>query len=303
MALDTCTRSGTTTHSRGVPRDPVPGTNHPLGSSQESEDIFTDVGKQPAAGQPPQAETVNEEEDDQDLTGRDKALSDGEGEEGSLYGGRSEFGSPTLADLIDLGHSQCRAPTQVTTSDGAKVLCVCGRSVEDCKRHARHRISGRYRHSVGFYVRMTDVGRGFQGHGLIGTFYTQEQVKELRRQDLEEMENLTTGMTDGNLDDEDGSVAPPSRVSFGPNLGSTTTRDSKKTPTANQLRDELVETTRADKKKTEDPPLWYGLVDVAGARCVFQNLKKAQEYVDTKVFRFARIFESEAEALTWRSGG
>jgi hypothetical protein len=108
------------------------------------------------------------------------------------------------------------------------------------------------------------------------------------------MENLTTGMTDGNLDDEDGSVAPPSRVSFGPNLGSTTTRDSKKTPTAN---------TRADKKKTEDPPLWYGLVDVAGARCVFQNLKKAQEYVDTKVFRFARIFESEAEALTWRSGG
>jgi hypothetical protein len=156
---------------------------------------------------------------------------------------------------------------------------------------------------MGFYVRMTDVGRGFQGHGLVGTFYTQEQVKELQRQDLEEMENLTTGMTDGNWDDEDGSVASPSRVSFRPNLGSTTTRDSPKTPTTNQLRDELVETTHTDKKKTEDPPLWYGLVDVAGARWVFQNLKKAQEYVDTKVFRFARIFESEAEALTWRSGG
>jgi hypothetical protein len=212
-----------------------------------------------------------------------------------LYGGGTEFGPPTLADLIDLGHSQCRAPAQVTPSDGAKVPCVCGRSVEDCKRHARHR--------MGFYVRMTDVGRGFQGHGLVGTFYTQEQVKELQRQDLEEMENLTTGMTDGNWDDEDGSVASPSRVSFRPNLGSTTTRDSPKTPTTNQLRDELVETTHTDKKKTEDPPLWYGLVDVAGARWVFQNLKKAQEYVDTKVFRFARIFESKAEALTWRSGG
>jgi hypothetical protein len=69
------------------------------------------------------------------------------------------------------------------------------------------------------------------------------------------MENLTTGMTDGNLDDEDGSVPSPSRVSFGPNLSSTMTRFAPKTPTANQLRDELVETTRADKKKTEDPPL------------------------------------------------
>jgi hypothetical protein len=305
MALGTRTHSRTTTDSPGVPRDPVLGTNHPLGSSQESEDIFTGVGSQPTAGKPPQAETVNEGEDDQDLTDRDEALSDGEGEEGSLYGGGSEFGPPTLADLIDLGHSQCRAPTQVTTSEGAKVLCVCGRSVEDCKRHARHRISGCYRHSVGFYVRMTGVCRGFQGHGLVGTFYTQDHVQELRRQDLEEMDNLMTGMTDGNSDDEDRYDASPSRGSFGPtNLGSTPARNSPKILTATQLRDELVETTRADnKKKTEDPPFWYRLVDVAAARWIFQNLEKAQEYVDTKVFCFARIFESEAGALTWRSGG
>jgi hypothetical protein len=181
MALGTPTHSGTTTDSPGVPWDPVLGTNHPLNSSQESEDIFTNVGSQPAAGQPPQAETVHEEEDDQDLTGRDEALSDGEGEEGSLYGEGSEFGPPsTLADLIDLRHSQCRAPIQVvTTSDGAKVPSACRRSVEDCKCHAGHRISGCYRHSVGFYDRMTNVGHVFQGHGLVGTFYTQEQVKEL----------------------------------------------------------------------------------------------------------------------------
>jgi hypothetical protein len=72
---------------------------------------------------------------------------------------------------------------------------------------------------------------------------------------------------------------------------------------SNQLRDELVETTRADKKKTEDPPLWYGLVDVAGARWIFQNLEKMQEYGDTKVFRYTHIFESKAEVLTWSSGG
>jgi hypothetical protein len=157
---------------------------------------------------------------------------------------------------------------------------------------------------VGFYDRMTNVGHVFQGHGLVGTFYTQEQVKELWCQDLEEMENLMTGMTDRNSDNEDGSVAFPSRVSFWPtNIGSTTTRDSPKTPMSNQLRDELVETTRADKKKTEDPPLWYGLVDVAGARWIFQNLEKMQEYGDTKVFRYTHIFESKAEVLTWSSGG
>jgi hypothetical protein len=88
MALGTHTHSGRTTNSPGVPRTPVLGTNHPLGSAQETEDIFTDVGSQPAAGQPPQVEMVNEGEDHQNLTNQDEALSNGEGEEeGTLYGG------------------------------------------------------------------------------------------------------------------------------------------------------------------------------------------------------------------------
>jgi hypothetical protein len=55
-----------------------------LGSSLDSEGSFTHVGRQPAAGEPHQVETGNEEEDDQDLTDPDEALSNGEeGEEGS----------------------------------------------------------------------------------------------------------------------------------------------------------------------------------------------------------------------------
>ena len=161
--------------SPAVTREPVTGANHPLGSSPESDGSYTHVGPRPTDQRPPPVETVDEEkEDDQDLTDRDEALS--EGEDGSSYGDGSEFGPPTLADLVDLGHPQCRAPTQVTLSDRAKVPCVCGVSVEDCKRHAKRRISGRYRHLVGSYIRCTNVGRGFQGHGLVGTFYTPGQV-------------------------------------------------------------------------------------------------------------------------------
>ena len=40
---------------------------------------------------------------------------------------------------------------------------------------------------------MTDVARGFTGHGIIGASYTYEQVEVLRCEDLEEMEHLTVG--------------------------------------------------------------------------------------------------------------
>jgi hypothetical protein len=118
------------------------------------------------------------------------------------------------------------------------------------------------------------------------------------------MENLTTRMADGNSDDEAGSNTSPSPITIGPtNLGSTTAQDSSKTSTATQLRDKLVKSTCTDnKKKTMNPPIWYRLVDVRGARWIFQNLEKVREYV-TKDFYFAHIFESKAKALTWRSGG
>jgi hypothetical protein len=49
--------------------------------------------------------------------------------------------------------------------------------------------------------------------------------------------------------------------------------------------------------------MWYGLIDVAGARWIFGSLEKSQEYVDTKVFRYARVFERKSEATEWKEGG
>jgi hypothetical protein len=116
---------------------------------------------------------------------------------------------------------------------------------------------------------MTGVGRDVEGHGFIQTFYMQEQLESLWCQVLEEMENLTIGMMDGNADDEGESVASLSRAtSFGPNrnLGSTAFRDSSRTPAATQLIDELVKTTYPHKRKTKELNFWYQLVNVAGGR-------------------------------------
>jgi hypothetical protein len=91
----------------------------------------------------------NEEGKEEGLSDQDEALSAGDG---SSYGGGSEFGLPTLANLVELNKSCCRVPTRVASSDGSKVAGVCGRSVGECRRHGVHRINGRYRHPVTYYV-------------------------------------------------------------------------------------------------------------------------------------------------------
>ncbi len=74
MASSARTRSGTTTMSPAVTREPVTGANHPLGSSPESDGSYTHVGHRPTDQRPPPVETVDEEEeDDQDLTDHDEA--------------------------------------------------------------------------------------------------------------------------------------------------------------------------------------------------------------------------------------
>jgi hypothetical protein len=68
---------------------------------------------------------------------------------------------PLPADLIDLRHPQCQGPAQVTTTYGAKVSCMCGQSMEDCKCLSRHHISGCYDNPVNAYIQMTDVCLGY----------------------------------------------------------------------------------------------------------------------------------------------
>jgi hypothetical protein len=116
-------------------REPMRGSGHLLAPKSEGSFSFTHVRNQPAAGGPPKVKTVDkDEEDDQDLTNWDEAMSEEEGEEGSSYGEGSNFGPATLADLIDLGHPQCWSLTQVFAWDGAKVPCMCGWSINNCKR-------------------------------------------------------------------------------------------------------------------------------------------------------------------------
>jgi hypothetical protein len=254
-----------------------------------------------------ESEEGDEEEKEEGMSDRDEALSN-RGDEGSSYGGGSEFGVPTLADLVELDELRCRVPTRITAFDGSKVACICGRTVGECRRHSVHRISGRYRYPVAYYVRMTDLVRGFTGNGLVGTSYSHAQVDAMRREDLDKMEHLTAGLEDETTDEEVYPGNPnddPPRVSFGPSstLEHPTERTAPRTPTTTQLRDELVGSTRTGQDKRTKQLLWYGLVDVAGARWIFDNIEKAQEYVDTKVFRFARVFESKQEALIWKEGG
>jgi hypothetical protein len=107
------------------------------------------VEDQPGADRPPHVETVESDDEDEDLIDGD-TLS--KGEEGSPYGGCSQFRPPTLAGLVELGHPQCRAPTQVTATDRAKVTCIYSCLVGDCQWHATHRISQRYCHPPGWFL-------------------------------------------------------------------------------------------------------------------------------------------------------
>jgi hypothetical protein len=92
---------------------------------------------------------------------------------------------------------------------------------------------------------MSNVACGFTGHGLIGTSYTHEQVEELCRKDLEEMENLAAGLEDDSNDKEEDTDDPnkdPSHVIFGPT--STLNKSlAPHMPTGTQLHDDLIETT------------------------------------------------------------
>jgi hypothetical protein len=137
------------------------------------------------------------------------------------------------------------------------------------------------------------MARGFTGHVLVSASYTYEQIEVLHREDLEEMEHLTIGFEDetsnkagntGGLGDD------PLHVSFGPtvNLGNLNTIPAPHmpTPTSSQLCDELVGTARKGNEKCTKQ-IWYGLIDVVGARWIFVSLEKSQEHVNTKVFHYA----------------
>jgi hypothetical protein len=299
MTQTTTTRTRAAAASSPAPRESVAPGDHPLGGSPESRESYVEV-VEPAVVEPGNIQDATGGPDDEggSLTDQDEALSDGS----SIRDG-SEFGPPDFEKLIELTKGHCRAPTQVTARGGAKVPCVCGKSIEECQRHATHRLNGRYRYPDGYYLPMEDVSRGYQGNGRVGTYYTMAQYLELERQDLEEMETIAQGMLDGVEDEEEATgLEPNTRVTFGTNE-TIEPRVPQTPPIAARLREDLSGLTRQGlATQRPSPTLWYGLIDVSGAKWIFQDLPKAQEYVDMKVFRFARVFESHPDALKWRDG-
>jgi hypothetical protein len=293
MVHNSRTRSGT-------PSRIVTGVHPLLDSSPASS--FAHVPS-PVVPECVPVETVDPNESDEEdgnLTDQDAGLSDG-----SSLGDASAFGPPDITKLMEMGNGLCRAPTQVSSTDGAKVPCVCGKTIEECQRHATHRINGRYRYPIGFYLPMDTASRGFQGNGRVGTFYTSDQYRKLADEDFEEMERVADGMQDGMQDDDDEieELGGAPQVTFGPATATAKTRDVPYSPPAERLRATLSDLTRQGQAETKrpNPNLWYGLLDVSGARWLFQDLPKAQAYVDMgKIFRFSRVFETRAEAYAWK---
>jgi hypothetical protein len=300
MTQATFTRTRAAATSSPAPRESVAPGDHPLGGSPDSRESYVDVDEPSVRPGNVPVETVGSDDEEGSLTDQDEALSDGS----SIRDG-SEFGPPDFTKLVELAKGHCRAPTQVTARGGAKVACVCGKTIEECQRHAAHRLNGRYRYPDGYYLPMDDVSRGYQGNGRVGTHYTTAQYLELQRQDLEEMERIAQGMLDGTEDEEeeDERNDPQPRVTFGTNDVPFEPRAPQTPPNAERLREDLSGLTRqGSTMQRPTPTLWYGLIDVSGARWIFQDLKKAQEYVDMKVFRFARVFEGHPDALKWKDG-
>ena len=109
MATSARTLSATKIYDNSaVARRPVAGNDHPLGNSPASKDSFTHV-EEPNRPMGPPVTTVESEDEGEEgkedgMSDRDEALSN-QGDEGSSYGGGSEFGVPILADLVELDES------------------------------------------------------------------------------------------------------------------------------------------------------------------------------------------------------
>jgi hypothetical protein len=103
---------------------------------------------------------------------------------------------PASSSLVHLGTLHCRVPTQVTAKDGGKVSCVCGKLQAGCQRHKEKILRGAYRSLCGYYIAMSDLARGFHGHGKLAFFYTNNQHEELIQNENSEMATLIAAQQD-----------------------------------------------------------------------------------------------------------
>jgi hypothetical protein len=135
----------------GNPLNPTPPHDNEEGegggnTAPEPEGPGTE-GTQPTgpSQEPPRVETLDEDsiaEQEPRLSDADEDLTD-DGENSS-YGGGSQFGPPNLQELLDLTSRNCGCPCSITNKNGEKEQAYCGQLTSLCKRHAQHRLQGRW---------------------------------------------------------------------------------------------------------------------------------------------------------------
>ena len=221
-----------------------------------------------------------------------------------------------ISSLILLEEQHCRASTQVRSSNGSKISCVCGKLGSECGRHIGNNI---YRGNPGYYVGMSNPFRGFKGHGKTGVYYTTEQYTELRRQENIEMDVLVASQrhetSDGEQEAEE--FSRETRVSFGSGVevieGETSTTIPGRTP--EQIRASLEANTggrtnsRSQQNKSsssgKDPESvpYYAFIDPSGRRWILQDFDQVRLCLDTNCggLKLHKVFVTLSEATKWKS--
>jgi hypothetical protein len=133
-------------------------------------------------------EEPEEEEDARSASDRDGDLSDASSAGESVPGTSRPV---ETVDLVDLqGQDKCRQIHIGKLSDGSKGRLCCGRTVTECRQHAKKRLAGKDRGVPRWHVRAKTV-RGQSAHGVVGeNCCTQEECDNLLRLELEEMQNI-----------------------------------------------------------------------------------------------------------------
>jgi hypothetical protein len=99
----------------------------------------------------------------------------------------------------------------------------------------------------------------------------------MEQEDLEEMQKVAAGMQDGTEDEEEeiDQLGRRPQVSFGPTEVAPGPNEPPFTPPTKRLQADLSDMTRQGRSTAQRPKpnLWYGLIDVLGAKWLFQDLR------------------------------
>jgi hypothetical protein len=118
-------------------------------------------------------------------------------------GGGSQFGPPNLQELLELTTRNCGCPCSIMNKEGDKEQAYCGQLTSLCKRHAQHRLQGRWRCNRPRFYLSIKAKRGFQGHAsATGPSYTTAEVDKFLEDEHKEAEGFIEANTKEEGEDE-----------------------------------------------------------------------------------------------------